>query len=268
MQILLVGCGNMGGAIVSGMLQSCNFSISEISAVLPPSSPDIKKTEERFGIKVYTSFPSEKKFDAILLAVKPQTLPEILPYYRAALTDLNTIVISIVAGKNTEYLASFFSDQTIVRTMPNINALVGKSTTVGYANKPLTSKQNALVEKIFSSFGDFHFVSDESLLDAVTALSGSGPAYFFQFIEHLTAAAQNLGLSRELAEQLAISTFAGSAHLLENLQQSPAALRQMVTSPGGTTAAALATFNHDDAWQKLTEAALKAAQLRAKELSK
>lgn len=267
MQILFVGCGNMGGAIVSGMLQSCNFAKDEISAILPPHSPDMYRTEERFGIKVYSSFPSEKNFDAILFAVKPQTFYEILPSYREALTGVNTLVISIAAGKTTKYLASFFSTQPIIRVMPNINALVGKSVSIAYANKPLTSAQKELVQKIFTSVGSFNIVNDESILDAVTAVSGSGPAYFFQFIEHLIDAAKKLGLDEKLAHALATETFIGSAKLLEHEKVSLAELRSYVTSPGGTTAAALQVFNESDQLKTLAEAALKAACKRAGELS-
>ncbi len=267
MQILFVGCGNMGGAIVSGMLQSCNFAKDEISAILPLHSPDMYKTEKRFGIKVYNSFPSERNFDAILFAVKPQTFYEILPSYREALTGVNTLVISIAAGKTTKYLASFFSTQPIVRVMPNINALVGKSVSVAYSNKPLSSEQNELVQKIFTSVGTLNFVKDENILNAVTAVSGSGPAYFFQFVEYMIDAAIQLGLDDKLSHALATETFIGSAKLLENEKVSLAELRAYVTSPGGTTAAALQVFNENDKLKALAEAALKAACKRATELS-
>lgn len=267
MQILFVGCGNMGGAIVSGMLQSCNFAKDEISAILPLHSPDIYKTEKRFGIKVYDSFPSERNFDAILFAIKPQTFYEILPSYVTALTGVKTLIISIAAGKTTKYLASFFSDQTIVRVMPNINALVGESVSVAYTNKPLTPNQDELIQRIFTSVGTLNFVENENILDAVTAISGSGPAYFFQFVEHLIDAAKKLGLNEKLAQTLAIETFIGSAKLLKNKKVSLAELCAYVTSPGGTTAAALQIFNKNDQLKSLTEAALKAACTRAAELS-
>lgn len=267
MNIIFVGCGNMGSAIVSGMLKSPDFNAEQISTVLPPLSPDILKVQNSLKIRIYNELPKNKDFDIIFFAVKPQTLPSILPIYKEALRGKRAIIISIVAGKSAAYFREFFPNAKIVRTMPNLNAMYGKGSTVGIYDKALTSNEKETIEKIFTSIGHFYWSEDESVMDAVTAISGSGPAYYFAFTEYLTAAAEKIGIPKALAKNLAEETFIGAAEVLSKANKSPAELRAAVTSKGGTTEAALESFNKEDAFSKLIQNAVTSAKNRAKELS-
>jgi pyrroline-5-carboxylate reductase len=266
MQIFLIGCGNMGGAIVSGMLRSKNFQVEQITAVLPLHSFDYTKVSESLKIKVIDNLPKDAKADIIIFAVKPQILNEILPTYQNLISE-STLLVSICAGKTLKYFAQYFPKNKIVRTMPNLNAIAGAGSTVGVANTELSAEQNKAVEQIFKSIGSYTWIEDEKLIDPVTAISGSGPAYYFLFTELLAHAGEKLGLPKHLAEQLAQETFIGSGAILASGTKAPKEWREAVTSPKGTTAAALDTFNSDNILQKIIEDATNAASNRAKELA-
>ncbi len=266
MQIFLIGCGNMGGAIVSGMLKSQNFQVEQITAVLPRHSVDYSKVSPNLQIKVIEEFPQNAKADVLIFAVKPQILAEILPEYQNKISP-NTLIVSICAGKTIKFFSDYFPHNKIIRTMPNLNAMALKGSTVGIANAEISEIQKSTVEKIFNSIGSFTWIEDERLIDPVTAISGSGPAYYFLFTELLAIAGEKLGLPKHLAEQLAQETFIGSGAILASGNKTPKELREAVTSPKGTTAAALDTFNSDHILQKIIEDATHAASMRAKELS-
>jgi pyrroline-5-carboxylate reductase len=267
MQIFFVGCGNMGGAIVSGMLESKNFKANQITAVLPSHSQDFLKLSQNFHINLKTEYEKDEIADIVIFAVKPQTLDEIIPEY-APLISKNSTIVSICAGKTIQYFSKYFLDHEIVRTMPNLNAMVGKGSTVGYSNKEITKEKKEVIEKIFGSIGSFTWVNDENIIDPVTAISGSGPAYYFLFTELLAKAGEEIGLPKELAMKLARETFIGSAAVLEKSEQRIEDLRQAVTSPNGTTEAALKTFISNEELSKLILQAAKAASDRAKELAR
>ncbi len=266
MQIFLIGCGNMGGAIVSGMLKSKNFKVEQITAVLPRHSVDFSKVSQTYKINVIDNLPVEVKADIIIFAVKPQILDEILPAYQKLISE-DTLLLSICAGKTLKYFSQYFPKNKIVRTMPNLNAVVGLGSSVGIANAKLTTEQIDVVEKIFKSTGSYTWISDENLIDAVTAISGSGPAYYFLFTELLAQAGEKLGLPQELAQQLAQETFVGSGAILASGNKTPKEWREAVTSPKGTTAAALDTFNSEKRLQIIIENATRSATNRAKELA-
>jgi pyrroline-5-carboxylate reductase len=266
MKTLFIGCGNMGGTIIEGMLQTKQFSVDEVSVVLPPNSPNIQNVEKKFGIRVYQRFP-ETNFDAVLFAVKPQTLSEIVSQYQEFLKQSqNTLVISIVAGKTLGYFKKYFSKQPVVRIMPNLNALARYGSSVGCASQELTFEQIIGIEKMFKIIGSFTWVEEE-LIDAVTAVSGSGPAYFYLFTECLMKAANELGIEKNLAAKLATETFIGSAMVAKGSPLDISKLREAVTSLGGTTESALAVFNAEEKLFKLVKAAAAAATKRAKELA-
>lgn len=267
MNIVFIGCGNMGSAIVSGMLQSHDFSAEQISAVLPSLSPDILKIQDTLKIRVYSRLPKNKEFDIIIFAVKPQTLHTILPIYQEELKGQKPLIISIAAGIDLRAFEEFFPIQKIIRTMPNLNAMVGKGSTIGFSNTELLPEEKEVVEKIFKAIGNYYWADEESQLDAVTAISGSGPAYFFAFTKYLYEAALKLGLPEEIAKNISQETFIGAAEVLAKSGKSPTELMEAVTSKGGTTAAALDTFNKDNALKTLLEDATKAAKNRAAELS-
>lgn len=266
MQIFLIGCGNMGGAIVSGMLRSKNFQVEQITAVLPLHSLDYTKVSESLKIKVIDNFPLGAKADIVIFAVKPQILNEILPTYQKLISE-STLLLSICAGKTLKYFSQYFPNNKIVRTMPNLNAVVGLGSTVGIVNAKLTAEQIDAVEKIFKSIGSYTWIDDENLIDPVTAISGSGPAYYFLFTELLAQAGEKLGLPKELAQQLSQETFVGAGAILASGNKTPKEWREAVTSPKGTTAAALDTFNSENRLQKIIDEATTAASSRAKELA-
>lgn len=266
MQIFLIGCGNMGCAIVSGMLRSNNFKADQITAVLPRHSVDFSKVSQTLQINVIDNIPKNAKADIVVFAVKPQILNEILPLYQNTISE-STLLVSICAGKTLKYFSQYFPKNKIVRTMPNLNAIAGLGSTVGISNTKLSIEQNDAVEKIFRSIGSFTWIDDEKLIDPVTAISGSGPAYYFLFTELIAQAGEKLGLPKKLAEQLAQETFIGAGAILASGNKTPKEFREAVTSPKGTTAAALDTFNSDAQLQKIIEAATQAATDRAKDLA-
>ena len=255
-RLLLVGCGKMGSALLGGWKANKEFEIT----VLDPSFPDAYKTPSEIP---------DKSFDIIVLATKPQVMTEVInTITNAGLTS--SLYISIAAGKTLENLEDILPDsQAIIRTMPNTPALIGQGITVACANLPTTAAQKAKTEALFKNTGQFEWVTDETSMNTVTAVSGSGPAYVFLLIEELTKAAMSQGLPEHLATKLARQTVIGSAALAaEQPEISAATLRQNVTSPGGTTEAALKVLMADNGLSPLMEKAIEAATLRGKELSR
>ncbi len=203
--------------------------------------------------------------ELIVFAVKPQQLASVVPAY-ARFKDAT--FLSIAAGKTIAGFEALLGAQAaIVRCMPNTPAAIGKGITVAVANKNVSEQGRALASTALQAAGMVEWVSDETLLDAVTALSGSGPAYVFLLVETMAKAGEAMGLAPALAMQLARQTVIGSGHLLEQSPEAASALREAVTSPGGTTAAALNILMGSDNLQNLMTEALKAAQARGKELA-
>ena len=264
MNILFVGCGNIGRAILKGMLDSNNFSPENIDVIVPSLS-SAEKLKQDFNIDVYTS-PPLKNYDAIILAVKPQVISDVISEYKAAYGHLeNIVIISIIAGKTISYFEKFFPKQDIVRTMPNLNCQVKLGSTVGSMSENCSPIATNLVEKIFTSIGSYTWVA-ENLIDTISAISGSGPAYYFLFTESLIKAAVALGIEEKLAYSLANETFIGSAKIAEQSNLNLAELRKAVTSLKGTTDAALKVMQKDDALTKIMIHAMQNAIARAAEL--
>lgn len=213
--------------------------------------------------------PSRFQPDVIIFAVKPQILPDVIGKYKHY-TDNGAMVLSIAAGKPIRFFTDALGDDAaIVRAMPNTPAAIGYGMTVAATNDAVTEAQKEYAEKLLSAVGKFLWAEDEQLLDPVTAVSGSGPAYIFLLIEAMAAAGAKLGLPEDMAMTLARQTVIGAAALADAAEDTPAAtLRENVTSPGGTTAAALAILMRDEnGMQKLFDEALAAATKRAEELS-
>ncbi len=204
--------------------------------------------------------------DILILAIKPQNLAEVT-------TDLNgqlkpdQLVLSIIAGARIGTLCQSLNHQHVVRVMPNTPAQIGEGISVWTATAEVTAEQKALASSILSTMGKEIYVDDEKYLDMATAVSGSGPAYFFLFVESLIEAAVNLGLPRDVAEELVLQTMLGSGHLIQKSDKSPSELRRMVTSPGGTTAEALLRFEKGE-FNELVNQAVAAAYNKAKELGR
>ncbi|MFA5842568.1 MAG: pyrroline-5-carboxylate reductase [Candidatus Gracilibacteria bacterium] len=264
---LLIGCGNMGSAIAESLLllKKPLFKSIQILDSHPEKCAPLKK----LGAKILPSL-SRTKIDAntfILLAVKPQSMEELL---RTICPNLHpgTLLISIAAGVNLKRLQKYSGHSRVVRVMPNTPALVQKGASAWIASSEVTVAQKRATQRMLESFGMAIEVKRERDMDAVTALSGSGPAYVFYFLEALVQGATKLGLSEDTAQKLAIQTLIGGSELaLRQAKTLPdlMALRAKVTSKGGTTERALGVFEKKQ-FKKIVEEALKAAFDRAQEL--
>ncbi len=253
----------MGGAMMRSWLYADLFN--HIDVIDPMPLPDEFSGDAR--VRHFTS-PSDQKItsDILVLAVKPQVLREASRGIASALTP-DTVLLSIAAGQSLAALERVFgSHMPVIRAMPNTPAAIGKGASVCVANAHVTDVQKDIAQGLLEASGTTLWVEDEGLMDAVTALSGSGPAYVFYFIEALARAGQQAGLSAEMSMALARQTVIGSAALAEHDGDVDACvLRKNVTSPGGTTQAALETLM-DGRFQDILSEALQAAKLRARAL--
>ncbi len=236
--ILLVGAGRMGGALLKGWLAQ-GIAASGIFVQEPSPRSDVAELISASGVTVGTSPAMSAPPAVIVLAVKPQVMDEVLPPV-APLAGPDTVVLSIAAGRTIASLARHFPEGVaIVRAMPNTPAAIGRGISVLCANRLVRPVQAQLCDRLMAAAGETVWIDDEALMDAVTAVSGSGPAYVFLLAECLTEAAEAAGLPAELAAKLASATVSGAGELLRQSNLDPAELRRNVTSPGGTTAAAL-----------------------------
>jgi len=265
--LLLVGAGKMGGAMLERWLAS-GLDPSEVTILDPYLEGDRWADLARAGIATATNVAeaADRGYRVMVLAVKPQSMAEALKQVRA-LAAPDTTILSIAAGVRLATLAAGFpAGQPIVRAMPNTPAQIGMSMTVAIANASVTPAGRAVIHQLLSAIGALAWIDDEALIDAVTAVSGSGPAYVFLLAECLAEAARRVGLPDHLAELLARQTVAGSGALLGASELAPAILRQNVTSPAGTTAAALEVLMAEDGLQPLLTRAVEAARKRSIQL--
>jgi pyrroline-5-carboxylate reductase len=261
-RIVFIGGGNMASAIISGLIKQ-GHSSSHID-VLEPVAEARDKLQASFGI---TSQAQAGAFLAsaslVVWAVKPQTFKEaalaVAPHTAQALH------LSVAAGIRSDSIAAWLGSERVVRAMPNTPALIGQGISGLFARAGVSSADKALVEQVIATTGESLWLDAEAQLDAVTAMSGSGPAYVFYFMEAMTMAGVEMGLSREQAHHLTISTFAGASALAKTSIEPPQVLRQRVTSKGGTTFAAISSMEENDV-RALFIDALYAARERAKEL--
>ena len=265
--LLLAGAGKMGGAILRGFSPVVSMPGSVIVQDPDPARPVADLLADN-GIDVLPFIDGlTQPPGVILIAVKPQVMEAVLPPL-AKLAGPETLILSIAAGRRIATFEKHLPGAAIVRAMPNTPASIGRGMTVAVANSKVTPAQRALADDLLSAVGEVMWVDDEALLDPVTAVSGSGPAYVFLLAECLAEAGRAAGLDAKLAERLARATIAGSAALLEASDLSAEQLRKNVTSPGGTTAAALEILGGDDGLQKLMTAAVAAATKRGRDLAK
>lgn len=263
--IVLIGAGNMGGAMALGWVKS-GIAGSSIIAADPNPPEAIRSQLAEAGVGFAAAAPEGVKAAVIFVAVKPQVMDTVLPAYKA-MVGPGTIVISVAAGKTLAFLEAHLGQAPMVRAMPNTPAMIGRGVTGAYANSKISDDQRKLVHALLEVSGPVEWVETEALIDAVTALSGSGPAYVFHLAECMAEAGRKLGLPADLAMRLARATVSGAGELLHRSPDEAAQLRKNVTSPGGTTAAALAVLMAEDGMQPLFDTALKAARDRAQELA-
>jgi pyrroline-5-carboxylate reductase len=264
-EVLLVGCGKMGQALLAGWLDRA--IIGHATIVEPAGVPSLAGEKRVALLTDPAGLPDGYRAEIVLLAVKPQMMPEAAPPY-LPVVERGAVVLSIAAGKTFRSLASYFGESAaIVRAMPNTPAAIGRGISVAIANAHVSPARRALCDRLLAAVGSVEWVTDESLLDAVTALSGGGPAYVFLLIEVLAAAGVKAGLPAELALRLARETVSGAGELARVSGESVEQLRRNVTSPKGTTLAALEVLTAPQGLQPLFDAALAAATARARELA-
>ena len=265
--VVLAGAGKMGAALLQGWL-SRGLAASSIIIQDPALSGDAAEIARRHEIRVEDQLKQLDRAPAVIVAaVKPQVMDQVFPQL-AKFAALNTVVLSIAAGRS---IASFEKHLApgiaVVRAMPNTPAAIGRGITGAVGNRYVTGEQKTLCDTLLGAVGDVVWVDDEQLIDAVTAVSGSGPAYVFLLAECLAEAGRAAGLDAETAAKLARATVSGAGELLRQPASDAATLRQNVTSPGGTTAAALAVLMRDrDGLQHLMTEAVLAAKKRGREL--
>jgi pyrroline-5-carboxylate reductase len=264
MKIAFIGGGNMAAAIIAGLIKH-GVAPASLYAI-DPNSDARARNEQQFGIRTSAAADAAlAPFEAIVLAVKPQVLKDVAQALAPHL-GAKQVVISIVAGIRTADLSRWLNGhQRIVRVMPNTPALIGMGVAGLAATGNVDAADRDLASQVLGAVGQTVWFDDEAKIDAVTAISGSGPAYVFYFIEALQEAARQLGMDEAQGRALAVATFTGAAQLAAQSDEAPAVLRERVTSKGGTTAAALASFNASSVKDAIVRGVL-AADARAKEM--
>ncbi|MDI9348561.1 MAG: pyrroline-5-carboxylate reductase [Candidatus Symbiobacter sp.] len=291
---ILVGAGKMGGGMLRGWLKFQEFRFDEFWVIEPNHAALSQEFAAESRVKFmptladalsHTSAPDADadahadtdavpKIASLTFAVKPQVFAEILPPYQDLIARHRPVVISIAAGQTIARIAGYFPNAAIVRAMPNLPSSIGRGLAVAVSNHQVSHDQRIMARSLLWACGKVFWIKDEKKMDAVTAVSGSGPAYVFYLTEILAAAGRDLGLPEDFADDLARQTVIGAAALLEQSNEAASDLRQNVTSPGGTTAAALKILMADTA--ELTEktsfsdhfkAAVAAAAARSRELA-
>ena len=257
--IAFIGGGNMASAIIGGLLQQ-GFASTDLT-VVEPFEEARQKLQSQHGIAALPlAGDALKRADMVIWAVKPQMFKEaavpVCTYTTGALH------VSVAAGIRSESIAQWVKSERVIRTMPNTPALIGKGITALFARGAVSADDKEWAGQVIGTTGDFVWLSHEDQIDAVTAISGSGPAYMFYFMEAMTAAGVEMGLPKATAYQLAVSTFIGAGELARASTEGPEVLRQRVTSKGGTTYAAITSMDDSGIKAAFTKA-LHAARDRA-----
>ncbi|MTI43636.1 pyrroline-5-carboxylate reductase [Roseibium hamelinense] len=262
---LLVGAGKMGGAMLAGwMAEGVEPSAVVISD--PSPSEEVVKLIQTHQIRHVTVPDSGLRPAVIMVAVKPQLMDAVLPTLSGCV-EPDTLLLSVAAGTPVSKFKGAFGDVPIARAMPNTPAMVGRGVTAVYPNDKVTEAQKQTVGQLLSAVGNVVWLDSEEQIDLVTGVSGSGPAYVFWLAECLAQAGVEAGLPKDTAHQLAVATVTGAGELMHQSEETPSALRKNVTSPNGTTAAALDVLMADTGMEPLMVRAVAAAVKRAKELA-
>ena len=264
MKIAFIGGGNMGEAMLSAILDK-GLSPPQAVSVSDIDEARRQHLEQKYGVVVMSdNRRAITNGDVVVLAIKPQNLAEVMAELSGQLNPAQ-LVLSIIAGARINTLRLGLSHGSVVRAMPNTPAQIGEGITVWAATPEVTGAQKGGASSILGAMGKEIYVDDEKYIDMVTAVSGSGPAYIFLMVEALVDAAVNIGLPQEVAQELVLQTLLGSGHFIQRSGKSPAELRRMVTSPGGTTAEALLQLEKGG-FSDLIRQAVSAAYNKAKRL--
>lgn len=266
--VILVGCGNMGYAMLKGWMAAGKLAAGDATVIEP--NDDLRDRAARLGVRVAGTadgLPADATADLVIFAVKPQVIREVAPPY-ARFAGKATFV-SVLAGTGTAtFEETLGRNAAVMRCMPNTPAAIGKGMMVLFSNRNVTDEAKTFASALLGISGAVTTIDNEELMDAVTAVSGSGPAYVFHFIECLTAAGEKAGLPKETAKLLAMQTVYGAASLARESDDTPGRLREQVTSPNGTTAAALSVLMGENRLLDLVTEAVEAAKKRSIELGK
>jgi pyrroline-5-carboxylate reductase len=268
MSVVLVGAGNMGYAMLEGWLKSNLLAAHEAFAVEP--NAELRARATKLGattVEKADDLPAELDPILVVFAVKPQVIRDVVPGY-TRFAKGRTAFLSVAAGTRIAAFEEILGQVPIVRCMPNTPAAIGKGMMVTVTNGRVSKETSAFVDDLLKASGEVASIDGEELMDAVTAVSGSGPAYIFHFIECLTEAAKAVGLPEETAKLLAMQTVYGAGALAAQSSDTPSRLREQVTSPNGTTAAALSVLMGGDRLKTLLTEAVEAARKRSVELGK
>jgi len=264
MKIAFIGGGNMGEAMLSAILDK-GISTSQAISVSDVDEARLKHLEQKYGVVVMgDNRLAVARGEVVVLAIKPQNLVEVMAELNGQLKPTQ-LVLSIIAGARIDTLRLGLNHSSIVRVMPNTPAQIGEGMSVWTASAEVTGQQKKWAGAILGTMGKEIYVDDEKYIDMATAISGSGPAYFFLMVESLVDAAVHIGLPQDIAQELVVQTMLGSGHFIQKSGKTPAELRKMVTSPGGTTAEALLQFEKGE-FTELVKQAVKAAYNKAKRL--
>jgi pyrroline-5-carboxylate reductase len=262
--IVLAGAGKMGGAMLSGWL-ALGLDANRVAVIEPDPSDEIKALLAK-GVRLNPALSDIGTVSALVVALKPQMFREAGPQLRP-FAGASTLVVSVMAGMTIATITQVCGG-SVVRAMSNTPAAIGRGITVAVADSSVSVAQRAVADALLRAIGAVEWTNDETLMDAVTAVSGSGPAYVYLLAEELARAGVEAGLPPELATKLARETVAGSGELLHRSELDSATLRQNVSSPGGTTVAALEVLMGPDGMQSLLTRAVAAATKRSRELAK
>ena len=268
-RLAIIGAGNMASCIVGGLVNSNDHNyFSDNITVSDPKNKKLSSLQQQFGITINTNNSKAcKEADIVILAVKPQVIKMVVAEIKPVLTH-RPLVISVAAGITSRQLTKWLGkDIPVVRAMPNTPALVRNGATGLYANTVVSRRQREQAESILSAIGYTTWVEEESLMDTVTAVSGSGPAYFFLLMEAMIDAGVKQGLTKSIAKQLTLQTALGAAALAKSSDVDVAELRRRVTSPGGTTEQAIQYFQQANFAQIVTDA-MDACAERSRQLAK
>ncbi|GHD14440.1 pyrroline-5-carboxylate reductase [Tianweitania populi] len=265
--LILAGCGNMGYAMLAGWVKAGRIPAARVAVVEPNES--LRTRAQALGVSVHadaSDIPADCQPKLVIFAVKPQVMKDVVPAYKH-FVEAGAAALSIAAGTPIAVFEDLLgSDAAVIRCMPNTPAAIGKGMLVLFSNANVTDEQDSFVRDLLSANGAVATIETEELMDAVTAVSGSGPAYIFHFIEALTAAAETAGLPSDVAKLLAMQTVYGAGALAADSEEEPGKLRENVTSPKGTTAAALDVLMGGDRLKTLLVEAVDAAKKRSIEL--
>ncbi|MFV8571896.1 pyrroline-5-carboxylate reductase [Marinobacter sp. SBS5] len=264
--ISFIGAGNMANAIIGGMLDN-RFEADNVWVSAPDDS-HLQAVRNQFGVSVTTNNRyCVEQADIVVLAVKPQVMADVCRDIAPVVQNTRPLIVSIAAGLTAETIDQWLGGGLpLVRVMPNTPSLVGKGAAGLFANAKVSEEQKSMIQTVFESIGTALWVEDENLIHGVTALSGSGPAYFFLMLEALESAATDAGIEPATARKLAIQTMAGAAEMAARSEHDPAQLKRNVMSPGGTTERAINTFE-DGGMRELVKKAYDAAFTRSEEMS-